>query len=597
MRTFVFLLIIIFIGVITSDTVLSAPNAVAKVDKYRVDIADFVILTIDVTGARQIKEPELMGLENFSVISTSKGQNIAIVNGVKSESMTFRYMMVPTRTGTLPIGEAYIHADGQRIYLKPLLIEAIDNSVSQSNQQTQSNTVQTASTGNDNFFMEAFVDNKKPYVNEQMIYTIKVFYMGNLNQSNLELPDFKDFIVEPLDNIRQYASYDQGAYYSVIEQSYALFPNKAGKIIIPPARVKGSLVTMKDPLGSIFGNQQVQAIDVKSPEVTIEVRNPPPAPPGYQNSVGDFQINTEINKTTLEVGETANLKINIWGKGNILNLQSPKFKFDENFKKNFKIYTKEPKPQITEKKDYIFGQVVFNYDIVALNPGSFYIPAAEYAYFNPEDDLYHQLRSSVIDIEVKPGLNKEQLGLTQSDNLIFPDDLSNQDIITIRTSETTLKDSTLNKNDYTFYTLLFMLPLCVVLITFIFIKRKERIEANTHLYIKRQAYRLAKDRLNRLRSYVKQSNSKEFFSQLDNIIKDYIGSKLYLPSKSLTSKDVEAHLKKINISQKTIIFTTEILSLCEISEFSTTSSATKKVSIAYKDAKKVLKLLEKELKK
>ncbi|MEW5820791.1 MAG: hypothetical protein AB1782_11420, partial [Cyanobacteriota bacterium] len=94
----------------------------------------------------------------------------------------------------------------------------------------------------------------------------------------------------------------------------------------------------------------------------------------------------------------------------------------------------------------------------------------------------------------------------------------------------------------------------------------------------------------------KQHNSAQFFSDLDNIIKEYIGSKLYLPSRSLTTADVETHLKNNGVDSKTVLFTIEILKLCEMSEYASSKDINKKVAIAFKDSKKVLKWIEKELK-
>ena len=411
------------------------------------------------------------------------------------------------------------------------------------------------------------------------------------------MPNFQDFIVEPLDQGKQYSTYEYGSYYQVFEQSYALFPTKVGIQNLPPAKLNGVRLYVNDPFDSLFGNAQQIPFELVTEPMTIDVKKLPKAPANFKNSVGLFKINTEISTMILRTGDTAKLTINIWGSGNITNIQAPQFNFDDNFKSCFKIYEQTPKTQITDKRDYIIGRKTFDFDIVALKPGTYTIPSAEYAYFNPETGLYHQLKSSEIKITVKPGSSNEQVNLASSDN--NPDTKQDEhldDIISIHTNDNIIVNKAFTKISYTIYAVLFAIPLIALLATLLYIKHKESTSANEHLIKKRLAYRTAKERLSKIKPIVKQGNNKEFFFHLDNIIKDYIGSKLYLPSGSLTSKDVETQLKKNNVSQKTIIFIAEILKLCEQSEYSTDKNTLKKVAIAYKDAKKVLKSLDKELK-
>ena len=102
--------------------------------------------------------------------------------------------------------------------------------------------------------------------------------------------------------------------------------------------------------------------------------------------------------------------------------------------------------------------------------------------------------------------------------------------------------------------------------------------------------------MNEIKSVVKQGESFRFFDKLDTIIKVYIGEKLNIPPSSLTSLDVEYNLKKHNIKSKNILFVTEILKLCEQSQFSTFDNPKKKVEIAYKDTLRIIKAIDKEIK-
>lgn len=595
MRTlFITLLIILTSIIIHPLTVLATATATSQIDKTQTELNNYVVLTIKIDEASSIEPPILMGMDNFQQMSASSSNNTTIINGRISNSVVFQYILIPKKVGTFNIGEAYITTNSGRLHTKPELITVTDstNNQTQINQSQPNNYNKQNIDVNSDVELRAEVNNNNPYKNEQIIYTIRLFFRGTLSDIQLNTPQFQDFIAEPLDERQQYTTYVQGNLYNVLEKAYALFPTKSGKLTIQPSSIICNLMNSYDPLDQIFGNYSSKPVSLKTKPINLIVKEPPKAPKTYKDSVGEFKIKTEINNTILDIGETAKLQISIWGKGNITNIQEPSFNFNEQFKKGFKIYDMTPITQITDKSEFITGQKVFKYDIVALEPGIYHIPLAEYAYFNPETKMYHQLRSSIIEIRVKSGK-----GIDINNNQSQASNSSIDEVISIYTDEKCLTNNYISKKQYLLYLVMLAIPLLMLLFTFALIKLKAKREANSHIIKKKQAFRNANNKLKKLKHFVKNDNSKEFFSQLDNIIKDYIGHKLYLPSGSLTSKDVEMHLLNKNVSKKTVIFITEILKLCEMSEYYTGQKAHQKIAIAFKDAKKVLQLLEKELKK
>ncbi|MGD9580772.1 MAG: BatD family protein [Vampirovibrionia bacterium] len=596
MRTlFITILIILTTTILCPFTAFAEALATSNIDKTQISLNDYVILTIKITDAQSIEPPILMGMDNFKQMSMSSSNNTSIINGQISNSMLFQYVLVPKATGTLNIGEAYVNTNNKRLHVKPLLITVTDSTNTQTynNYGTNNNTTNQYIDTSKNIALRADVNNHDPYKNEQITYTISLYFRGSLSDIQLETPQFQDFIAEPLDDRRQYSTNVNGMVYNVLEKAYALFPTKSGNLTIPPTSITCSLLSTMDPFDQLFGNYNVQPIALETKPVTIKVKEPPLAPKYYKNSVGQFKINTEISNTKLNIGETARLQINIWGKGNITNIQKPDFKFDENFKNNFKIYDITPVTQITDKSEVISGQKIFKYDLVPLKSGTYHIPSAEYAYFNPETKMYHQLKSSAIEITVKPG---QSINITDVNNQV-KSDKETDEMIGIHTNDETINDESIETKQYLIYLILFIIPEIILGIILFIIKLKEKQNANIHITKSKQAYKIANKELKKLKTLVKNNKSKEFFSKLDNILKDYIGFKLYLPGGSLTSKDVEIHLKSKNISNKTILFITEILKLCEMSEYYHGEKAHNKLSIAFKDADRVLKLLEKELKK
>jgi hypothetical protein len=590
--------------------VFAGLSASVSLNKKTVSVSESVTMKIEVQGARSVSQPQIVDMNNFQILSTSSSKHFGFYNGKTVNTTTFKYVIVPTSTGEFDVGQAFINADGKTIMVNPVKLTVVDNyskgrsgsspppSAPDRYKKSQNSLPNTNISPADNIIFEADVNNTNPYLYEQIIYTIKLYIAKDVDQTNLETPDFKDFIVEKLDQQKQYYRFINGKNYNVVEQSYALFPTKTGKITIPPAFLTGRMLYYNDPFDTIFGNYSASPVNVRTSPVTLFVSKLPDGPEVFKNLVGSFNIKTEINKKSLKAGESAQLKITISGDGNIMNITNPDFNFTEEFKKSFKIYKLNPVTHFYSKKDYISGQRIFKYDIVALKAGNYIIPPAEIAYFNPLNKSFRQLKSEVIPIIVTPGDSNEVLDVSTNLELDPESEISQlNQLIDIHTPEKPLEDNTLSNKVYLTLAAIFVFPLIILLGCFIFSKKQEKQKENTLEISRKKAYKKAIKGLKRLSSLVKGGQTRTFFNELDDILKTYIGEKLNVPGKSLTSKDVENLLHKYEINSKTIFFIVEILKLCELSQFSTIDKPDKKISIAYKDTKRILKLLEKELKK
>ena len=85
--------------------------------------------------------------------------------------------------------------------------------------------------------MTADVDNKNPYVHEQIIYTFKFYYRVKVANARLaESPSFEGFIAEQLEKEREYETTINGRQFMVTEIKQALFPVKPGLLTISSSR-------------------------------------------------------------------------------------------------------------------------------------------------------------------------------------------------------------------------------------------------------------------------------------------------------------------------------------------------------------------------
>lgn len=90
-------------------------------------------------------------------------------------------------------------------------------------------------------FIEAEVDTTSPWVQSQVLMTLKVFQAIEIIDGGLDVPESENLVVERLgEDIRSTETRD-GRQYSVTTRKFALFPQKSGEMIINPITLSVSV--------------------------------------------------------------------------------------------------------------------------------------------------------------------------------------------------------------------------------------------------------------------------------------------------------------------------------------------------------------------
>ncbi len=135
----------------------------------------------------------------------------------------------------------------------------------------------------DGIALHVTTDKAKVYQNAELILNIEIKTALPLQSGTLNKPEIKDAIVEPLVEEGQSESIENGIRFIVVKRSYAVFPSKPGRLIIPSVVFRG-IARQDRGLGGSWpgffgGGQQVFA---RSPEIVIEVLDMPASYPKDQ---------------------------------------------------------------------------------------------------------------------------------------------------------------------------------------------------------------------------------------------------------------------------------------------------------------------------
>ena len=167
-------------------------------------------------------EPDFSPLDDlFEVLGRNQSTQVQWINGKHSATTKWELEVIAKKPGDL-------------------VIPAIEFGTSSS--QPTSITVTASGAGgttdNDDLLLEITVDDEAPYVQQQVILTVRLLRRISLSDAKMTEPATSgDVIIKPLNKDRTYQDQRNGKRYEVFERRFALFPQASGALEISPITV------------------------------------------------------------------------------------------------------------------------------------------------------------------------------------------------------------------------------------------------------------------------------------------------------------------------------------------------------------------------
>lgn len=442
-----FFLVCLFISTAQAQVVVKA-----TVDRDEVGIGEpfEVVVTIAVTKSADIGEPRVPDLDGFelkgqSTSSRSSYNMVPTPSGMDWQSQIqhdYRYVLVPTRLGQLSIGSFEVVVDGKTQTTQPVLIKVVKESLQPAqpprqqrggrvlppgfedpfealerqeeemfNQllqrrqnlfrqgQQQAPQYKTLPTNpNEAFFVQVEVDKTEVYEGEQITANWYIYTRGQLESlDRAKFPDLRGFwkeIIEEVPSIQFYEEIVNGVpYRKALLASHALFPIKAGNLVIDEFKIK-SKVRLARP-GSLFGLGPAYEFTKSSKPVKIKV-NPLPTegrPSSFSGAVGQFHITAKTEKNQVPVNQPFSLRVRFEGSGNAKGIELPGIQWPN----GLEIYDTK-----SESKFFKNGLSFKEFEILIIprQEGDTTVPAIEFSMFDPAQKKYITQKTSPISMKV-----------------------------------------------------------------------------------------------------------------------------------------------------------------------------------------------------
>lgn len=201
-------------------------------------------------------------LQDFEILNQSQSSQSSWINGKTSKTIQWVLQVMAKREGVVSI---------------PAIAFGRDRSQPSSVLVKQESLAKADSSTKQDLFLQVEAHPKNPYVQSQVIYTVKLFRQVNLAQAKLSEPEIDNTVTAKLGEDKNYNTHLNGEDYIVTERQYALFPQQSGTLTIPPVSLTASVIinSRRQRFSGFFNPQTTRTRRVVSDTIELNVRARP----------------------------------------------------------------------------------------------------------------------------------------------------------------------------------------------------------------------------------------------------------------------------------------------------------------------------------
>lgn len=577
----------------------SSELVTAQVDRNNVTTDESLVLTVSVdSAAGDPAQPALPPLDGFSVLGSSRGTQMSLINGNLSMQTTYQYRLQPTQTGDLVIGPIAVTVNGNTFQTAPIavhisqgtgvpqpanpgssLFSSLPNFPNLPNLPsfpgfpslpTQPTAPSAATVPVDpapvpnqlagqDFYVEAVVNNAFPYQGQQVTYTLRFYQAVNTGgQTEYQPPTFTGFWSEQVPEQGEYTIQAAGRNYRVTELKTILFPTVIGEVAIEPA-------TLTVP-GDFFS----RGATMRTQPTALNVQPlPDNAPASFQGAVGRYSIEAAVDSAQTKVNDTITLRVAIGGEGNIENLSDPKWPDGP----EWRAFDSEAKVESRIENGKVMGSRTYDRVLVPTVAGNLTLPSIEYSYFDPESGQYVTASSEPIAVVVAPdgsaGTNGPAGPTTSTSAATLPTAANGAARVTIESDIRSIKEAPakwqLSRELLTqqpAFWLLWAVPVFLLVGQFGWQRWQNSRHYNAATRRSQQAAKKARQALRQARR-----SQERAYDAAGQILNSYLSEKLNHPVSGMTQSSLATLLQSRGISPRLIERVQNCLALSEMGRY------------------------------
>jgi hypothetical protein len=284
-------------------TTASAAEITASADRDPVALNESFTLVFSAEDEPD-EDPDFSPLAaDFQVMRQGRSTRVEMVNGRLNRRTEWQVVALAKRAGTLNVPSIAFGSDRSRPFTLTVL---------------PGKSAEPRAARDEFLAIEVEAEPRNPYVQAQVLYTIRLLHRVALRNGNLEDPKLIDAVVQKLGEDRRYQTERNGHLYGVVERRFAIFPQKSGPLKVEPIHLEAELSAGPGTMFDEFFGRRGQIRRIESEAITLQVRPIPSAFKG-RNWLPAAKLELQENWSTIppqtKVGEPITRTLSLKAEG------------------------------------------------------------------------------------------------------------------------------------------------------------------------------------------------------------------------------------------------------------------------------------------
>ncbi len=628
-------LLIFLTAFFTQESSFAQVKFFAVCPEKKIGKNDMLQIQFKIENASHIETIIPPSFKNFTIVSgPNQESGMTSINGKVNQYVAIGFSLQPKSTGKFTIGPATARADGKELSSAPITVEITNASTSQPNNNS-ANSLSPFSNFNfdfptapathqfddyilkpgekaedkiqKNLFIKLDVSKTSCYVGQPLTAAYKLYTRLRSESTITDAPSFNGFSVSDLDVNDSNAGIEKynGRQYNVYTlRKVQLYPLQAGNITLDPLVSNNKVTFIKSEYansqnGDRFYDMLENFADATSPQNAVIEQNvtlkskpviilvkPLPVenkPADFKGAVGNFTIQSSLEKNKITTDDAGNLKITIAGQGNIQLINAPKI----NWPAGIDGYDAKVKDDVDKTSVPMQGSKTFTFPFTVARPGNYKIDSISFSYFDPASSSYKILHTSPLEVHVDKGTGVLSNGYAKNSGKMEP---ANNSFFTSNRFDLMVG---------------IILSVGVIFLILLLINKKNKskdiLEKNIKLDdIKNKAeekepeFIIPENPLLSAHEKLIQQDSVAFYNVLHTSLKKYLAAKFKIPEQELTKKRLNEELDKCNVGIGTSNMLNSLMEEIEINLYAPPSDINHLKNV-FEKASEVVSLLDKQI--
>jgi hypothetical protein len=346
-RLFLIFILLFWYGFATAKVTMTITPSKAQ-------LGDTLQLTLTLDNYKSQALPDLTPLEHdFTIVGTQHSLSYSVINGTTHSINQWIILLLAKKQGVLTIPALSIGGESS----------APDQVVIKAHHYEKENVE------NNDVLLRGEISQNNPFINEEIIYTVKLYSSQRLLEVEYQPPEIEDALLIPLGEGRRYHSTINDREYAVDEQQYAIFPQKSGELKLSPPT-----------LNALVYDVVPRRIQRKAKPVTLTVK-----PSTQKHWLPAKQVTLtqhyDLPTTALATGDTVVRSITLEAVGVPAQLL-PTIRIKNN--KQYRAYSEKPNAQNTLRQQELVGTSTMSVTYVFNQAGQVTLPPVQLTWFNTQ---------------------------------------------------------------------------------------------------------------------------------------------------------------------------------------------------------------------